>query len=97
MSGINEACSAPDWIIDLRRPVRRPMRDSRLDDARAALIQIQNQLSPLDTAAKRVEAALRDCAEIGMTSDEIADQISLSIEVVKRVLNGGSLLGLDYD
>ncbi|TFC86383.1 hypothetical protein [Cryobacterium sp. TMT4-31] len=97
MSGINEASNAPDWIIDLSRPVRQPMRDSRLDDARAALTQLQDQLSPLDTAAKRVEAVLRDCAEIGMTSDEIADQISLSMEVVKRVLNGGSLLGLDYD
>jgi len=97
MSGINEASNGPDWIIDLSRPVRQPMRDSRLDDARAALIQIQAQLSPLETAPKQVEAVLRDCAMIGMTSDEIAVQISLSMDVVKRVLNGGSLLGLDYD
>lgn len=95
MSGINEASNAPDWIIDLSRPVRQPMRDSRLDDARAAVIQIQAQLIALDAAAKRVEAVVRDCADIGMTSDEIAVQISLSMEVVNRVLNGGSLLGSD--
>lgn len=96
MSGIDEASDGPDWLIDLSRPVRQPMRDPRLDNARAALIEMQPQLIALDTAAKQVEAVLRDCAEIGMTSDEIAIQISLSIEVVKRVLNGGSLLRLDY-
>ncbi|POH71254.1 hypothetical protein C3B59_01210 [Cryobacterium zongtaii] len=76
MSGINEASSTPDWLIDLSRPVRQPMRDPRLDKVRAALIEIQAQLIALDTEAKQVEAVLRDCAEIGMTSDEIAVQIS---------------------
>ena len=58
---------------------------------------MQAQLITLDTAAKQVEVVLRDCREIGMTSDEIAVQVSLSMEVVERVLNGGSLLGLDVD
>ncbi|TFC46258.1 MULTISPECIES: hypothetical protein [Cryobacterium] len=96
MSGINEASSAPDWLLDLSRAVRQPMRDPRLDNARAALIDIQARLVALDTEAKQVEAVLRDCAEIGMTSEEIAVRI-LSMEVVNRVLNGGSLLGTDYD
>nr|RZI34617.1 hypothetical protein BJQ95_03006 [Cryobacterium sp. SO1] len=73
------------------------MRDNRLDDARAVLVEMQSQLIAVDTAATQVEAALRDCAGTGMTSDEIAVQTSLSMEVVKRVLNGGSLLRLDND
>lgn len=97
VSGINESSKAPDWLIDLSRPVRQPMRDNRLDDARAVLVEMQSQLIDLDTAATKVETVLRDCAGTGMISDEIAVQTSLSMEVVKRVLNGGSLLRLDND
>ena len=97
MSGIDEASNGPDWLIDLSGPARQPMSDPRLDRARAALIEMQPQVIALDTAAKQVEAVLRDCAESGMTGDEIAVQIALPMEVVKRVLNGGSLLGLDND
>ncbi|TFD93024.1 hypothetical protein E3T61_05470 [Cryobacterium lactosi] len=96
MSGIDESSKGPDWLIDLSGPIRQPMRDPRLDNARAALIEMQPQLIALDAAAKQVETALRDCADNGMTTDEIAVQISLPMDVVKRVLNGGSLLGSDY-
>ncbi|TFD92121.1 hypothetical protein E3T61_07385 [Cryobacterium lactosi] len=96
MSGIDESSQGPKWLIDLSGPVRQNMRDPRLDNARAALIEVQPQLIALDATVKQVETALRDCAEAGMSADEIAVQISLSMDVVKRVLNGGSFLGSDY-
>lgn len=88
-----EGPDTPDWIVDLDAPVRKRMSDPRLQNVRQTLLGMHLQPSEPGLSAARVEAILRDCAEKGMSPDEIAVDAHLSREVVTRVLGGGPLLG----
>lgn len=83
----------PDWIIGLNLPIRQPMVDPRLGAVQADMRSLQPQLAAIFAKTQEIESVLRQCADDGMTRDEIASQASLPMEAVVRVLRGGSVFG----
>lgn len=82
---------AADWIIDLSVPPRPVRTDPRLPAMRATIRDAQTRLLGIVKTMSGVENIIRECARNGMTRDEIADQASLAIEAVDRVIAGGTL------
>lgn len=81
----------PDWTFDLDHPPRPPRTDPRLATAPRTILHAQTQLIAIVETMTVLEDQIRACGEAGMTPDELADQCSVSIEAVHRVLAGGTL------
>lgn len=80
-----------DWEIDPEATPPEQRSDPRLELVAHVLRETHAQLASITSTVAAMERVIRECAEQGMTVDQICVQGSLDRAAVERVLAGGVL------